>query len=117
MIKFLISILVFAFILMSCSRFDSNVKSDKNLSFETPEAKKFVLGKWLYKRVLPNSEALPWLKKENEYIEKRKLPILHLTFRDDNILVFENCMNEKCEGTELVYKICVQMETSGKKAF
>ncbi len=105
MARFLISILAFAFILVNCSSSDVNIKSDQDSKVEIPEVKKFVLGKWLYKRILPNAEGRPWIKKQNEYIEKTKPPILYLTFREDDVLVFEDCQFEECGQVLYPYKI------------
>lgn len=44
-------------------------------------------------------------KKINESIEKTKPPILYLIFREDNVLVFVNCMPKGCDESELPYKI------------
>jgi hypothetical protein len=104
MVRLLVSIFVFAFVLASCSSSVQKEETEKSPNIEIHEAKKFVLGKWLYKEVLPDLKK-PWQKKINERLEKTKPPILYLIFRDDNVLVFVNCMPLECEENELPYKI------------
>ncbi len=106
MSKFFISLFFVVLLVASCSNSAPIVDGIKNPQIEHPKAKQFVLGKWVYKRVLPNPEELsPWQKKINESIEKSKPPILYLTFREDNVLVFVNCMPGECGESDLPYRI------------
>jgi hypothetical protein len=105
MVKFLISFLISAFVLANCSSHVQKEEIQKSPGIEIPEAKKFVLGKWRYKRILPDTEGRPWQKKLNESIERSEPPILYLIFRDDNIAVFVNCTSGECHESELAYKV------------
>lgn len=106
MIRLLVSIFVFAFILASCQNSVTKEETaEQEPKIEIPEAKRFVLGKWAYKRVLPDDGGEIWQKKINESIEKSEPPVLYLIFRDDDVSVFVNCLSEKCEENYLSYKI------------